>query len=112
MRLANCNGDTFPLHKVFTCSLVFSILLMLFLNACAKRHLSKEPPPKTLSYAMEPARNGQLAILANTFSAKFGQDTSAFLLIDHNDEALRLRLMLAELKASSLRSISKKAEVS
>ncbi len=102
MRIVKCKGEAFVLRKVFRWSVVFLILLMLLLNACAIRHLPKDPPPKKISYAMEPARNGQLATLANTLSAKFGQDTSAFLLIDRNDEALRWRLMLADLATQSI----------
>ena len=102
MRIVNCTGDTFIWRKVFRWWVVFSMLLMLLLNACATRHIPKEPPPKTKSYAMAPSRDGQLAILADNISAKFGRDTSAFLLIDHNDEALRWRLMLADLATQSI----------
>ncbi len=112
MRIVKCKGEAFVLRKVFRWSVVFLILLMLLLNACAIRHLPKDPPPKKISYAMEPARNGQLATLANTLSAKFGQDTSAFLLIDRNDEALSSASISRNLKASSLWSMSKKADVS
>ena len=102
MRIANCNGGAFLLRKVPTWSVVFSILLMLLLNACATRHIPQEPPPKTLTYAMAPSRKGQLAILVDKISAKFDQETSTFLLIDRNDEALRWRLMLADLATQSL----------
>jgi putative cardiolipin synthase len=102
MSKINCDNDTFIFRKAFLWLVVFSILLMLLLNACATRFVPKESPPKTKNYAMAPGREGQLAILADKNSAKFGKDTSTFLLVDHSDEALRWRLMLADLATQSI----------
>lgn len=102
MQKINGDRETFNLHKALPGLVVFSILLVFFLNACATRFVPIESPPKTKNYAMAPGREGRLAMLADKISAKFGNRTSAFLLMDHSDEALRWRLMLADLATQSI----------
>ena len=80
--------------------LVFTVLFLV--AACASRKLPEESPPKSPSQAMAPAAEGALADLAAKIAAKFGEDASAALPMDPNDEALRWRLMLADLARESI----------
>ncbi len=75
------------------------IALLLF-TACAT--LPEESPPRSESYALPPAVDGKLAAFAKTMAAKHGEQLSAFWPIEHNVDALRWRLMMADLAEHSL----------
>ena len=102
MPKVNFKNATFIFRQAFSVLVVSSMFMMLLLNGCATRFVPKDAPPKTKNYAMPPSREGPLAILADRFSSKFGKDTSAFLLMDYSDEALRWRLMLADLATQTI----------
>ena len=82
--------------------LVLALMVLFLVGACAGRKLPEEAPPKIASQALEPAGEGELADLAAVIAAKFGKDASSVLPIDRNDEALRWRLMLADLAEASI----------
>ena len=85
-------------------SLFFVFVLSCFtgIHGCATHHLPKEPPIKQESLTLPPGETGKLAWLVTEMGEKFGEKASAFLPIDHNDEALHWRLMLADLATRSI----------
>ena len=81
---------------------LIALMALLLVIACASRNLPEESPAKIDSRALEPASEGKLADLAAEIAANHGKDTSAVLPMDRNDEALRWRLMLADLAQKSI----------
>lgn len=59
-------------------------------------------PPRTASYALAPSQEVRLTELTNEIAATHGSSASGFLPIDRNDEALRWRLMLADVAERTL----------
>ncbi len=78
-------------HALTTVLFITSLAL---LNGCAT--IPKDYP-RSESYAAEPSPDSQLAHVARAVQAEFGPDVSGFVPIDHNDEALVWRLMVADL---------------
>jgi putative cardiolipin synthase len=58
--------------------------------------------PRSESNAFEPSTEGELARLGQEIEAEFGNNISGFLLLDRNVEALKWRLLLADLALHSL----------
>ncbi len=88
--------------KFLNLNLILALMVLLLVGACASRKLPEEAPPKMASQALEPAGEGELADLADKIAAKFGKDVSSVLPMDRNDDALRWRLMLADLAEQSI----------
>ena len=88
--------------KSISLILVLVLMVLFFIGACASRKLPEEAPPKIASQALEPAGEGELADLADKIAAKFGKEASSVLPMDRNDDALRWRLMLADLAKQSI----------
>ena len=73
----------------------------MFLGLIACAPLPKDYP-RSESYAFKPSTDGELARLAQEIETQYGESISGFFLLDRNDEALKWRLLLADLAQHSI----------
>ena len=80
------------------------ILITVILGGCLSvpRTLPKDTPPKRVSYTYEPPAGSRLAKLSNQLLADKTEDVSGFLMLARNDDALKWRLLLADLAEETL----------
>lgn len=80
------------------------ILITVILSGCLSvpRTLPKDTTPKAVSYTYEPPPDNRLAVFSDQLLAKAPEDASGFFMLARNDDALKWRLLLADLAAETL----------
>ena len=75
------------------------LFVALFAGGCS---ILPYPPPQPNVYSLPPAVSGELAEVYGKVSSRLGPNEAGFLLLSHNDEALKWRLALVDHATKSI----------
>lgn len=79
--------------------ILWLLFIMVALSACTTL---PTPKTKTLTYAHEPNADRRLAVITRELLKDMDREESGFYMLDRNDDALRWRLLLADLAEETL----------
>lgn len=72
---------------------------IVLISGCS---ILQAPPPQAFTYNLPPAPSGILAQASERFEVSFGKETSGFLLLENNQEAMNWRLALIDHAQTSI----------